>query len=118
MYLYLRKHGQGVFTYMYSITWTEKLCPCSALEHPECCEQHKLLFEDYFSAALKYLALLRSDYICRVRIYKLGVGDIGYLIKTDREIIKHYISMLRDSAYNLYPSIEAGVQAFIDCYNR
>jgi hypothetical protein len=85
---------------MYSLTWTEKDFPCSAIDDADCCTQHKLVFDNYLNAAVKFLELFLdadslgsfSGRICRVRLYKSGEGNLGKKVRRDKEAIFAYLT--------------------------
>ncbi len=85
---------------MYSLTWTEKDFPCSAIDNADCCTQHKLVFDNYLNAAVNFLELfLDADSldsfcgrICRVRLYKSGEGNLGKKVRRDKEAICAYLA--------------------------
>ena len=85
---------------MYSLTWTEKDFSCSAIYDTDCCTQHKLVFDNYLNAAVKFLELFLdadnldsfSGRICRVRLYKSGEGDLGKKVRRDKEAVGTYLT--------------------------
>ena len=46
---------------MYSLTWTEKDFPCSAMYDTDCCTSHKLVFDNYLDAAVEFLELFLDE---------------------------------------------------------
>jgi hypothetical protein len=78
---------------MYSLTWTEKPWPCSAMYNADVCEQHREVYDNYLEAAVRYLELyfVGSSEICRVRLWQKGVGDLGKKVKTDRDAVFKYL---------------------------
>ena len=78
---------------MYSLTWTEKPYPCSALYNADLCEQCQEVYTNYLDAAVRYLELysVGTSEICRVRLWQRGVGDLGRKVKTDSEAVRKYL---------------------------
>jgi hypothetical protein len=85
---------------MYSLTWTEKDFPCSAMYNTDCCTQHKLVFDNYLDAAIEFLELFLDEddvdsfrgRICRVRLYKSGEGNLGKKVRRDKEAVVAYLA--------------------------
>ena len=103
---------------MYSLTWTEKDCPCSAIDNTDCCTQHKLVFDNYLNAAVKFLELfLDADNlgsfrgrICRLRLYKSGEGDLGKKVRRDKEAVVTYLTSKARAKAKLVEVSEEAVQ--------
>jgi hypothetical protein len=85
---------------MYSLTWTEKDFPCSAMYNTDCCTQHKLVFDNYLDAAIEFLELFLDEddvdsfrgRICRVHLYKSGEGNLGKKVRRDKEAVVAYLA--------------------------
>lgn len=82
---------------MYSLTWTEKPYPCSAMSNADICEQYREVYNNYLEAAVRYLELysVGTSEICRVRLWQSGVGDLGRKVKTDREAVRKYLLQIQ-----------------------
>lgn len=106
---------------MYSLTWTEKDFPCSAIDDADCCTQHKLVFEDYLDAAVKFLELFLDDAspysfrgrICRVRLYKSGEGNLGKKVRRDKEAVLAYLTATASAKTKSVETSEDAVQYYL-----